>query len=67
MDTLKKFYEEMLLLRLFDWQCLDLKKKDIIYSGYHPYEGQEGVAVGFCGALRKEDVLLSTITKTSRS
>jgi len=60
MDTLKKFYEEMLLLRLFDQQCLDLKKKDIIYSGYHPYEGQEGVAVGFCGTLRKDDVLLST-------
>jgi TPP-dependent pyruvate/acetoin dehydrogenase alpha subunit len=60
MDELKKFYDEMLLLRLFDQQCLDLKKKDIIYSGYHPTEGQEGVAVGFCGALRPEDVLLST-------
>ena len=33
MDELKKFYDEMLLLRLFDQQCLDLKKKDIIYSG----------------------------------
>ena len=60
MNQLKKFYEEMLLLRLFDQQCMDLKKKDIIYSGYHPYEGQEAVAVGFCGALKPEDVLLST-------
>lgn len=50
----------MLLLRQFDELCRTLKMRDIIYSGYHPYEGQEGVAVGFCGALRPEDVLLST-------
>jgi TPP-dependent pyruvate/acetoin dehydrogenase alpha subunit len=60
MNELKKFYDEMLLLRLFDQQCMDLKKKDLIYSGYHPYEGQEAVAVGFCGALKHDDVLLST-------
>jgi TPP-dependent pyruvate/acetoin dehydrogenase alpha subunit len=60
MDELKKLYGEMLLLRQFDQLCLDLKKKDLIYSGYHPYEGQEAVAVGFCGALKPSDVLLST-------
>jgi len=60
MDELRYLYGEMLLLRLFDQQCLDLKKKDLIYSGYHPYEGQEAVAVGFCGALGPDDVLLST-------
>jgi len=60
MNELKEFYEQMLLLRLFDQQCMDLKKKDLIYSGYHPYEGQEAVAVGFCGALKPDDVLLST-------
>lgn len=57
---LLKLYEEMLLLRRFDELCLQLKMKDLIYSGYHPYEGQEAVAVGFCGALKKDDVLLST-------
>ncbi|MDA0348633.1 MAG: thiamine pyrophosphate-dependent dehydrogenase E1 component subunit alpha [Verrucomicrobia bacterium] len=60
MKELKEFYGEMLLLRRFDQLCRALKMKDIIYSGYHPYEGQEGVAVGFCAALRKDDVLLST-------
>jgi TPP-dependent pyruvate/acetoin dehydrogenase alpha subunit len=34
--------------------------KDQIYSGYHPYEGQEAVAVGFCGGLKRDDVVLST-------
>jgi pyruvate dehydrogenase E1 component alpha subunit len=60
MNELKEFYAQMLLLRLFDQQCMDLKKKDLIYSGYHPYEGQEAVAVGFCAALQPDDVLLST-------
>lgn len=53
-------YEQMLLLRRFDQLSMRLKMKDLIYSGYHPYEGQEAAAVGFCGALREDDVLLST-------
>lgn len=59
-DRLLSLYEEMVTLREFDELCLALKKKDFIYSGYHPYVGQEAVAVGFCGALSREDVLLST-------
>ena len=57
---LQELYEQMLLLRHFDQLSMRLKLKDLIYSGYHPYEGQEAVAVGFCGALEKDDVLLST-------
>jgi len=57
---LRTLYEDMLLLRLFDQLSMRLKMKDLIYSGYHPYEGQEAVAVGFCGALGNDDVLLST-------
>lgn len=59
-ETLLKLYDAMVVLRQFDELCLALKKKNIVYSGYHPYVGQEAVAVGFCGALRHEDVLLST-------
>ncbi|MEI7900658.1 MAG: thiamine pyrophosphate-dependent enzyme, partial [bacterium] len=59
-EALQKLYGEMLLLRRFDELCLRLKMKDLIYSGYHPYEGQEAVAVGFCGLLGKPDILLST-------
>ena len=57
---LQELYREMLLLRRFDELCLELKMKDQIYSGYHPYEGQEAVAVGFCGGLKRDDVVLST-------
>jgi len=59
-EDLAAMYEEMVTLREFDELAMQLKKKDIVYSGYHPYVGQEAVAVGFCGALDGEDVLLST-------
>jgi len=59
-NLLEKLYGDMLLLRRFDELCLALKLKDLIYSGYHPYEGQEAVAVGFCGLLKQDDVVLST-------
>lgn len=59
-DMLLKMYEELVVLREFDELSLALKKKDIVWSGYHPYVGQEAVAVGFCGALKHEDILLST-------
>ena len=59
-DTLLESYRQMLLLRRFDEMCLALKMKDLIFSGYHPYVGQEAVAVGFCSGLRTEDVVLST-------
>jgi len=58
--SLKTLYDQMLLLRQFDKLSMRLKLKDLIYSGFHPTEGQEAVAVGFCGALRDDDVLLST-------
>jgi len=60
MNSLLTLYEEMLLLRRFDQLSMRLKMKDLIYSGYHPTEGQEAVAVGFCAALRDDDVVLST-------
>ncbi len=59
-EPLLRLYRQMLLLRRFDELCMQLKMKDLIFSGYHPYYGQEAVAVGFCSELRREDVVLST-------
>jgi TPP-dependent pyruvate/acetoin dehydrogenase alpha subunit len=55
---LLNLYQKMLHLRLFDDLCRNLKMQDIIWSGYHPYTGQEAVAVGACSQLRQEDYLL---------
>ena len=55
-----QLHRQMLELRLFDELCRNLKMQDLVFSGYHPYEGQEAVAVGFCSPLTRDDVLLST-------
>jgi pyruvate/2-oxoglutarate/acetoin dehydrogenase E1 component/TPP-dependent pyruvate/acetoin dehydrogenase alpha subunit len=53
------FYRQLLLLRHFDDRCVPLKLKDLIMDGFHPYVGQEAVAVGVCANLRPEDVVIS--------
>lgn len=59
-NRLMELYRLMARLRAFDELCLALKMKDLIYSGYHPYVGQEAVAAGFCPPLRPDDAVLST-------
>ena len=59
-EQVLEFYKKMFSLRAFDKHCQRLKYKDLIMNGFHPYEGQEAVAVGVCSALDKEDVVCST-------
>jgi len=58
-EQLLELYSKMVMLRLFDDMCRNLKTNDIIWSGYHPYTGQEAVAVGCCSQLRKDDCLVA--------
>ncbi|MBL7697174.1 MAG: thiamine pyrophosphate-dependent dehydrogenase E1 component subunit alpha [Chitinophagaceae bacterium] len=51
-------YNKMVLLRHFDDMCRKLKMEDLIWSGYHPYTGQEAVAAGCCSQLKQDDCLL---------
>ncbi|NPV54151.1 MAG: thiamine pyrophosphate-dependent dehydrogenase E1 component subunit alpha [Firmicutes bacterium] len=59
-DKLLGLYRQMLVLRHFDEMCLDLKMKDLIMDGFHPYSGEEAVAVGVCTNLRPDDAVIST-------
>jgi TPP-dependent pyruvate/acetoin dehydrogenase alpha subunit len=59
-QRLLKLYRQMLVLRGIDEMLLDLKFKDLVMDGFHPYQGQEAIAVGVCSALRRDDVVLST-------
>lgn len=53
-------YRQMLVLRHFDEMCVPLTREDLIMNGFHPYAGQEAVAVGVCSVLNSDDVVLST-------
>lgn len=55
-----EFYKKMFSMRTFDRRCQRLKYKDLIMNGFHPYEGQEAVAVGVCAALENGDTVCST-------
>lgn len=57
---LLKMYGTMLTLRHCDERFYELKTKDIIMNGFHPYIGQEAVATGVCAALKKQDAMTST-------
>ena len=59
-EKLLDLYRLMFKLRRFDELCMRLKMEDLIYSGYHPYYGQEAVAAGFCSPLGEEDTIVST-------
>jgi len=58
-DRLLSLYRQMVLLRHFDEMCLQLKLKDLIMNGFHPYSGQEAVAVGVCAGLGPDDHVMS--------
>ncbi|MCL6609174.1 MAG: thiamine pyrophosphate-dependent dehydrogenase E1 component subunit alpha, partial [Geminicoccaceae bacterium] len=50
----------MVAIRAFEEEALAAQKEGLVKGAIHPSIGQEAVAVGVCGALRRDDVLLST-------
>jgi TPP-dependent pyruvate/acetoin dehydrogenase alpha subunit len=57
---LLKLYRTLLELRAVDDRLVPLKLKDLVMDGFHPYAGEEAVAVGICAALRPDDTVVST-------
>ncbi len=58
-EKLLSYYRKMTLLRKADEHCLELKMKDLVMDGFHPYRGEEACAVGVSESLRKDDVVIS--------
>ncbi len=59
-QALLRLYRTMLVLRAVDDRLVPLKLKDLVMDGFHPYAGEEAVAVGVCAALRPDDTVVST-------
>jgi pyruvate dehydrogenase E1 component alpha subunit len=53
-------YRQMIRIRLFEEQVNDLYKTARMPGLAHLYSGEEGVAVGVCAALRRDDYITST-------
>jgi TPP-dependent pyruvate/acetoin dehydrogenase alpha subunit len=59
-SQMQDLYREMLTIRRFEERCNVQFLQGKLPSTLHLYIGQEAVAVGFCAALRPDDIITST-------
>lgn len=53
-------YRTMYTIRVFESRCIELYRQALIRGYFHPYLGQEAIAVGVCAALNPQDYITST-------
>jgi len=59
-EFLADLYRQMYTIRVFETRCIKLYRQGKIRGYFHPYLGEEAIAVGACAALRKQDFIVST-------
>ncbi|MDP7396060.1 MAG: thiamine pyrophosphate-dependent dehydrogenase E1 component subunit alpha [Lentisphaeria bacterium] len=57
---LASLYETIYTIRVFESEGIKLYRKGLIRGYFHPYTGEEAIAVGVCAALREQDYITST-------
>lgn len=59
-DFLMELYKKIYTARVFEHTCIPYFKQGVIRGYFHPYLGEEAIAVGVCAALREQDYIVST-------
>ncbi len=59
-SMLLEMYRQMLTIRFFEEKVFELYGQNLVPGTIHLYAGEEGVAVGVCANLRKDDYITST-------
>jgi pyruvate dehydrogenase E1 component alpha subunit len=59
-NLLKTMYQQIYRIRVFETQSIKLYRNGFIRGYFHPYLGEEAIAVGVCSALGKQDYIVST-------
>ena len=57
---LSKLHRQIYTIRIFETRCIKLYRQGLIRGYFHPYLGEEAIAVGVCAALEKKDYIVST-------
>jgi len=57
---LLSLYETLYKIRIFETECIKLYRQGLIRGYFHPYLGEEAIAVGVCAALNEKDYIVST-------
>jgi pyruvate dehydrogenase E1 component alpha subunit len=53
-------YRKLYTIRRFETRCIKLYREGLIRGYFHPYLGEEAIAVGVCAALAQRDYITST-------
>lgn len=59
-ELLLKMYKQMYSIRHFEATSIQLYREGFIRGYFHPYTGEEAIAVGACLALNEDDYITST-------
>lgn len=59
-ELLTEVYRKLYTIRRFETRCIKLYRKGLIRGYFHPYLGEEAIAVGVCTALEERDYITST-------
>jgi pyruvate dehydrogenase E1 component alpha subunit len=59
-EFLAELYRKIFTIRVFESECVKLYRQGLIIGYFHPYLGEEAIAVGACAALRDDDYIVST-------
>jgi len=59
-EFLEKLYRTLYTIRVFETRCIQLYRQGFIKGYFHPYLGEEAIAVGVCAALKPTDYIGST-------
>lgn len=59
-EFLFDIYNKLYTIRVFESECIKLYRQGLIRGYFHPYLGEEAIAVGACAALLETDYITST-------
>jgi pyruvate dehydrogenase E1 component alpha subunit len=59
-EFMTETYRKLYTIRQFETRCIKLYRQGLIRGYFHPYLGEEAIAVGVCQALSESDYIVST-------
>jgi TPP-dependent pyruvate/acetoin dehydrogenase alpha subunit len=57
---LLEMFRKVYMIRRFELRCIELYREGFIRGYFHPYLGEEAIAVGACAAIEPADYVVST-------
>ncbi len=59
-EFLTQLYQTLYTIRVFESRCIQLYRQGLFRGYFHPYLGEEAIAVGACAAINPDDYITST-------